>query len=416
MTGIFDVVVIGAGAAGVAAGRRLAAAGLSFLIVEAADRVGGRARTLGVGGMPVDLGCGWLHSADRNPLVQLAEDSGYVVDRTPPSWGRQFADLGFSREDQEAAAAAFDSFERRLRESPPPDDRAASGLDPDCPWNATIEARSGYTNGVELSRVSVQDYLAYADAETDTNWRLPQGYGALIADLAHDLPISLSTFVTCIDRRAAPLTLETSSGSLSARTVIVTVPTAVLANGTLRFLPALEGKQEAAAALPLGLADKLFLEVDGAGEFDPDSHMLGNPRRAETGSYYLRPFGRPLIECFFGGGCARLLEAEGPRAAAAFATDELVDLFGSSMRRRLRPAAASQWGREPAILGSYSHALPGAATMRATLVAPVEERIFFAGEACSQTDFSTAHGAWASGEAAAEAALSSATLVAAGAA
>jgi monoamine oxidase len=201
------------------------------------------------------------------------------------------------------------------------------------------------------------------------------------------------------------LRIVTSAGTVEARAVIVTAPPSILASEALRFVPPLDDTLQAAASLPLGLADKIFLHVDGAEELDPDSHLLGNPHRSETGSYYLRPFGRPIIEVFLGGSTAWLLEAEGPRGAISFAMDELAELFGSAMRRRVHPLAASAWGQTDWINGSYSHALPGEAAARAALARPVEDRIFFAGEACSFNDFSTTHGAHQTGCDAAEAAI-----------
>jgi monoamine oxidase len=399
--------VIGAGAAGIAAARRLADAPFSFLIVEASDRVGGRARTVVREEMPLDLGCGWLHSADRNPWAQLAGRTGIAIDRTPPAWRTQFAGLGFSAAEQAEAAAAYESFARRLREAPPASDRAADALDPDGRWNAYLEARSGFGNGAGLAQVSVADFLAYDDADTGVNWRLPDGYGALVAGAAAGLPVSLATPVSRIARGGGRLEIETKRGSLSAAAAIVAVPPAILAEGRLRFDPPLDAKAEAAAALPLGLADKLFLRLDGAEELAADAHMLGNPRRAETGSYYLRPFGRPLIECFFGGAAAALLEGEGEAAMADFACEELAAQFGSGVRKRLHPLAASAWAAAPWIRGSYSHALPGHKAARRALAAPADGRIFFAGEACSADDFSTAHGAYQTGVRAAEEALSS---------
>jgi monoamine oxidase len=110
-----DVVIVGAGAAGVAAARRLATSGLSTMVVEAAGRVGGRAWTCDVAGLHLDLGCGWLHSADRNPWTRAAEAAGFAVDRRTPAWGRQYRDLGFSQAEQAAAAPAFTDWRQRIR-------------------------------------------------------------------------------------------------------------------------------------------------------------------------------------------------------------------------------------------------------------------------------------------------------------
>jgi monoamine oxidase len=153
--------------------------------------------------------------------------------------------------------------------------------------------------------------------------------------------------------------------------------------------------------LPLGLADKVFLHLDGAEAFEPDTYVRGDPTRVETGSYNFRPLGRPLIEAYLGGRNAKALEAQGPGASAAFAIEELAALLGSDIRARLRPVAATAWGADPWALGSYSYALPGFACARAAYAAPVQDRIFFAGEAASIHAFSTAHGAFQTGKAAA---------------
>src|SRR3982750_1325913 len=96
MSANWDVVIIGGGAAGVAAARGLAAGGRPPLLLEASQRIGGRACTLNVAGLALDLGCGWLHSADRNPWVDIAEASGFSVDRGTTAWGQQYRNLGFS--------------------------------------------------------------------------------------------------------------------------------------------------------------------------------------------------------------------------------------------------------------------------------------------------------------------------------
>jgi monoamine oxidase len=257
-----------------------------------------------------------------------------------------------------------------------------------------------------LGALSACDYLTYSAADTEVNWRLPAGYGGLIAAFAPGKGVSVATVVTEIDHGRHPIQLETTRGAVRADAAIVTVPTAILASGAIRFRPALDDKLDAAAHLPLGLADKFFLALDRAEEFEPDSHLLGSPHRAETGSYYLRPFGRPIIEAFFGGKVARALAEGDSRAAFDFAGEELADLLGSSFRRRLRPLAGSGWSSEPFIRGSYSHALPGHAAARKALARPVGGRLYFAGEACSTADFSTAHGAWQTGLDAAQAILS----------
>jgi monoamine oxidase len=152
----------------------------------------------------------------------------------------------------------------------------------------------------------------------------------------------------------------------------------------------------------LGLADKLFLSLSDAEEFDKESRLFGHTDRSRTGVYHFRPFGRPQIEAYFGGRLAAELEAAGDDAFVDFAVNELVSLLGSNFARRVRLLKLHRWGIDPFSRGSYSYALPGQAECRAALAAPVDDRLFFAGEACSRSDYSTAHGGYLTGVAAAE--------------
>jgi monoamine oxidase len=392
-----EVVVVGAGAAGLGAALRLATARVSFTVFEARGRVGGRAHTVTDEEFPLDLGCGWLHSADRNPWTQIAAEAGFTIDRTLPAWGTQSFDLGFSADDQDAFALASRRFHERLEAIDPndTDSSAAELLEPDCRFNPLLNAVSTYVNAVELDFISVQDSNRYAD--TGVNWRVAEGYGTVIAAQAAGLPIRLNCPVTLIDHRGKRLAIETVLGAVTADAVIVTVPTPLIAAQKIRFRPELTDKVAAASVLPLGLADKLVMAVDVPELLPIDGHLIGNSNRTATGSYHLRPFGRPLIEGFFGGRLARELEAAGPGAFFDFAVAELVELFGSDIRARLRPLVETGWGRDPCARGSYSYALPGHADARAALAAPVDGRVFFAGEACSRHDFTTAHGAYLTG-------------------
>ncbi len=171
----------------------------------------------------------------------------------------------------------------------------------------------------------------------------------------------------------------------------------MLAAGAIRFEPALDDHMQAAAGLPLGVADKLFLRMEEPEAFPPDTRLIGSPERRDTGTYTLRSHGRSLVEGYFGGDYARHLEAGGLPAFADAARREIADAYGADLGHKLTPIVATGWARDPFSLGSYSHALPGHADDRATLATPVEGRIYFAGEATSRNFFSTAHGAWEEG-------------------
>jgi monoamine oxidase len=403
-----DVVIVGAGAAGIAAGRVLHDAGLDVLLVEAGGRVGGRAHSVALHGLTVDFGCGWLHSARRNPWTKLAERYGLTVDRSRANWRNQWRDLGFPREDQQAFAAAWDRWEKAAHAALSGPDRPLTDFIAAAdPWRPMIDAISGYANGAPLAAVSLHDWAAYEDAATEDNWSVEQGYGTLVARHGKGVPMQLNTIVTRIDHRGARIGVETDRGRLETRYVIIAVPTTVLAVETITFDPPLPDKHAAAADLPLGLADKIFLSVENA-ELPRNGHLVGNPYAGCTASYRLAPFGWPVIESFLGGDCAEMLEDGDDRAAADFAIGELVGLLGSDWRARLSLLGRSRWRHAPHIHGSYSHAKVGAAGQRAVLAEPIDNRLFFAGEACSPHDFSTAHGAYETGIAAADAVLAGA--------
>lgn len=396
-----DVAVIGAGAAGMAAARRLTGA-VSVRVLEARDRVGGRAWTLRRDGVPLDLGCGWLHSADENEWATIARKLGLAIDETPPPWSRRSHQLNFSAADQNDFVQAWDRFDERVAAAArsPRDSAARECLEPGSRWNALLDALSTYINGIELDRLSVQDFARYRN--TGVNWRVEAGYGALMEAYASGLDVVFECPVTLIDHSGAYVRIETPRGALSACTVIVTVPTSLIASDALRFHPALPDKQEAAAALPLGLADKLFLRVETPEHLPVQTRLFGATDRVATGSYHLRPFGAPMIEGYFGGAFARELEEAGEEAFAAFAIEQIAALLGNDMRKRLTVIAVSRWHQDPYARGSYSYAAVGCSAQRAVLAAAVNDRLFFAGEACSIHDYSTAHGAYRTGMRAAE--------------
>jgi monoamine oxidase len=401
-----DVAVIGAGAAGLGAARALENSGLSVIVLEARMRVGGRGHTImAAPGIIFDAGCGWLHSADRNSFVKIAGQLNFEIDKTRPPWREQSFDTGFPIKERADFIRALDAFYERAEKTAGKlaasggDAAASTCLEPGNRWNPMIDAISTYVNGCELDAVSLQDMEAYED--TEINWRIRRGYGALMAAYGAPCPLALNTQVTLIDHSGARVRIETSQGSLSAGKVIVTVPTNLIADEAVRFHPALPAKLDAARGLPLGLADKVMLALDQPEALPKDGNLRGATMRTAMGSFHLRPFGQPCIEGFFGGSFAHALENSGEGALAAEAIDEIVALLGSDFRRRLKPLAESHWAHDPFARGSYSHALPGHAGDRAVLAAPVDGRLFFAGEATSPNFFSTAHGARDSGERAA---------------
>src|ERR1700709_2052032 len=223
-------------APGLGAAHALKNSGLSTIVLEARDRVGGRAHTiLAAPGIIFDLGCGWLHSADKNSFVAIANDLNFEIDKTRPPWREQSFDTGFPLFERQDFIAALDAFYDRAEDAAQRggDDTASHYLEPGNRWNPMIHAISTYVNGCELHQVSIQDMEAYED--TEVNWRVPRGYGALMTAYGARCPLALNTEVMLIDHSGARVRIETSRGTLSASKVIVTVPTNLIADEAIRF-------------------------------------------------------------------------------------------------------------------------------------------------------------------------------------
>lgn len=406
MNSSVEVAVIGGGAAGIAAARKLAAHGVDYIIIEARSRLGGRAFTIHDKGhaldYALDLGCGWLHAADRNPWTGIATAQGRTFDKMLPPWARASMTDVMPLAVQDDFGREFEALSARLAVAARSghDTAASAFLEPGNKMNGLLETVATFISGAEFGLMSTIDFERYDGGELD--WRIVEGYGSVVATHAEGLRVALDCAVARIDHRGKTLRIETTQGVVEAEQAIVTLPTSILGARDDLFLPRLSDKTESARKLPLGLNDKLFIALDGADEFERESRVFGRWDRAGTAMYHFRPFGRPMIEAYFGGRCAHELEAGGDAAFFDFAVTELTGLFGNDIKRRLKPIVVHRWGADPFARGSYSYAAPGAADERAALAAPVDDRLFFAGEACSRFDFSTAHGAYITGNEAAD--------------
>jgi monoamine oxidase len=382
----------------------LADAGLQVLVLEARDRAGGRAWTDASDfGYALDMGCQWLHSADRNPMVELALGHGYTVIERDPGWGSLAARHLLDARQLRECEAYMDASMARVREAGERghDVPVASLIDTASPYASFFRAVITWMTSGEASRVSSLDLARYRDSGHD--WPILEGYGTLVAALADGLAVQMNAAVTAIDWSQPIVEVQCAAGTLEAHAVIVTVPTAVLAAQAIRFDPPLpHDKTAALESLPLGVVNKVWIQA----ERDPfglpaDSFLLGSLATSQTGVYHVYPFGWPLLQCFMAGDIAAALEAEGPQAMHAYALGELLALFGTSLRKKLGAWRTTAWGADPYARGAYSHALPGAADARLRLGAPLADRIYFAGEACSVDAAATAHGAWLNGREAA---------------
>jgi monoamine oxidase len=399
----FDTVIIGAGAAGIAAARRLVAAGQQVMVLEARNRVGGRAvadRSLGA---PMDLGAAWLHFAEENVWTRLADELGFTVLRREPGWGaaagiggrdpsnaeRAAAEAGYARYCSLIEAAAAAGHDVPLSDVLPEDD-----------YRARFDATMTWAVGAETRQISTLDLARYADSPH--NWAVRESLGAVVAAGAANLPIRLGAEVTAIDWSGSIIRIDCSSGRVEARAVVITLPTSVLARGALRFTPQLPVTLvDAFHSVPLGVVNKVFFRL-AAGQF-PDSisrYFIGTDRSSRTCSYQVYPAEQPLLCAYFGGELSWELEQRGE--LVQFAREELRGIFGSRFVSELGASVATAWGSDPHANGSYSAARPGKAACRKILGMPVHPRLLLAGEACSIHHYGTVHGAWLSGVAAAE--------------
>jgi monoamine oxidase len=387
-----EVAVIGAGAAGLAAGRRLKDAGVDVIVLEARERIGGRAWTIS-SDYPLDLGCEWLHSANINPFSEIAEQFGFSIDKNPFDWARSVGNY-YGEQEQSDWQAAKEGFYARLN-GPAAEDRASELLG-GTRWDALLNAVSTWANGVELDQVSAKDYANYLD--TGENWRVLEGYGTLLATYGKYLPLRLGTPVTCVDHGGERISVMTAGGNLLADAVVITIPTNLLVSEKLCLKPQIIEKIQAAERLPLGSANKLFFRCSEVPDpIRTDRHFVGTKVQTRTGIYQLYPHGWPIVSGYFGGTLASDLEKAGHDAAVQFALEELGNLFGSNFCRNLALIAISEWGLDAWARGSYSHALPMYTNERSRLAATIDDRLFFAGEACHAQFFTTTHGALLSG-------------------
>ncbi len=245
--------------------------------------------------------------------------------------------MRFRKAERDDFMRAMDAFYERLWQAAQKgkDEPASLSLEPGNRWNPMIDAISTYINGCELKDMSTLDWDAYED--TDANWRVRRGYGALIAAYGAPCPVALNCNVTLIDHSDKRVRIETSQGTLTADKVIVTVPTNLIADEAIRFSPPLPAKVDAARGLPLGVDDKVTLALDDAEAFPKEGNLRGATMRTEMGTYHIRPFGQPCIEGFFGGSFARQLEDAGEGAIAAHSIDEIAGFLGNDIRRKLKP-------------------------------------------------------------------------------
>ncbi|CAN1551310.1 Amine oxidase [Paracoccaceae bacterium] len=402
-----DVVVIGAGSAGIAAARRLIASGKSVIVIEAADRIGGRAFTdRTTFGVPYDQGASWLQGPAGLPHVDLARSQGYtLVNHDTAGEAFYVGNRPANASEWAAYSNASDRIDAAI--SGAPDVSAASRLPADLPMSAVVQSWIGPMDyGVDFADLSLGDVNSYGDYAY--NYLIREGYGTLVADLGAGLPILTGTAAWLVDWGGPGVRVETDRGTIRAAACIVTVSTGVLASGAIRFTPDLPPeKTQAIADVPMGLLLKIALQFDGErfGLTENDFLTYAVPETVPArASYFLTwPTGTDLAVGFAGGAFGWELSAAGEAAAVDFALGEFAGMMGSSSRAHFVKGHMSGWASNPLTLGAYAAARPGKYAARAVLRQPLGERVFFAGEAVAERYPALVTGAHISGEVAADA-------------
>ena len=405
-----DIVVIGAGAAGIAAARRIMAANRTVIVVEASERIGGRCLTdTATFGVPFDRGARWMHNPETNPMIKLARAAGLDVTTAPLGQkiriGRRNARAGETEEFLAALVRANRAIDEASRDKA--DVNCASVLPKDLGgWAGTVEFSLGaIAIGKDLKDVSAIDKAKAPDRNSaPTTCR--QGLGTLMTKLGQPVPVSLSTPAGRVGWSNRSVTVETPAGKIAARAAVITVSSNVLTAGGIKFTPDLPKRQfDAAARLSLGSFDRIALRLSG----NPlglayDDIIVEQSSSTRTALLFANMGGSSLCSVDVAGSFGRDLSARGAPAMEAFAVEWLTKLFGSEIAAAVEKSSATRWNAAPFALGAMSSAAPGAQGSRKILAEPIG-CMFIAGEATHETLWGTVDGAWESGERAAEAAL-----------
>jgi monoamine oxidase len=398
-----DVGVIGAGSAGLAAARQLAAAGLKVRVLEARDRIGGRAWTDSSSvGEAWDRGGSWLHSSAVNPLVAYASANGFDV---RPDHAVRYLYAG-SKRLSEADTAGLRALSERMRRELEmagrrgldiPAEQAFTLASRQDPWYPVAAARLTAWEGVEPASFSALDSFQYVDQGADL--LIPKGYGTLLEHFGRGVDVRLRTPVTRVRWSGRGVALDTPAGTLSARAVVVAVPSPAVAQGSLVFSPYLPAEiLQAHNDLPLGLMNKVALRFKkNVFPAELSEGLRQQASGARGMSYLTRLWDSNVAVGASAGALAWELEAAGEAAAIDFGLGELAQMLGSDVKRLFDRGAATAWAADPFSRGAYSHCLPGRFGARQLLTRPVGGRIVFAGEHTEQSAYGTVHGAHLSG-------------------
>lgn len=402
-----DVVVIGAGAAGISAARELKAVGRKVVILEARKRTGGRAFTDASLGPSYDAGAMYIHWAERNPWVKIAADLGIATPNEPWGGGFQLFANGkpMPETDRLRRRTVFNQIDRRLETVDiTKRDMSVAELLGDLGPDLAPIASSGLllSIGEESGRISARDYQRLWSGD---DFIVPTGYGNLVSRHGEGLDIRLDEPVSAIRWDGPGVEITTRSGTLKARACIVTVPVGVLKAGAIRFTPELPARtRDALNGMVMGALTKIAFRVEGDRfGITPGTSYLEAGAPEEMMNFDLYPDGKDIIIGYFGGDYARKLSLAGPKEAEAHTVDLLAKMIGEAFRKTVKATSFPAWWTDAFSHGSYSVCLPGQESARDRLAEPIGGRIWLAGEATAGGGAMTVGGATLAGRAAAAA-------------
>ncbi|MGH3146821.1 MAG: flavin monoamine oxidase family protein [Rubrobacter sp.] len=413
------VVVVGAGLAGLAAANALRTSGVEVVVLEARDRIGGRAHTASLGGVPVDLGAAWIHAPEGNPLSELSERTGLLrrsfdvealVAGAAMVDGRGYRLGGTARRAVLRRVAGFeerveglisgsgpgaslaDLVEAYVEEDPRPD-RAT--------WvRFVLRAALEFTFAAPVGEVSAEALLVPVPYGGGDDVPV-EGYGSLVETLGTGLQIRSGAVVRAVRTRKSGVEVETADGRLERGShALITLPLGVLKAGSVAFSPALPpGKARAISALGFGDFEKVVLRYDDRFWGRRSSGFLlrqeSTPFRTWLDATV--PAGAPTIVAVAAGGAGQAVDGMDETEILARARELLARATGKTPPPE-RGVAVTRWRADPFSRGAYTHLAPGSSQADIeALSEPVGGRTLFAGEATSPLRFAHADGAFITG-------------------
>lgn len=411
-----QVVVIGAGLAGLAAARELMRVGHQVVVLEARDRIGGRIWTSNRWpDLPLDLGATWIHGSTDNPLSDVSDASG--ARRLITSYERAVIYDTNGREISGGSEAKLDSVREEMFEAL----RKAQDSGADTSVRralASLERR--YADDPEALRYlnfcvsgSIEQEYAGDANRLSAHWYdnakefdgddvlFVQGFKVLTEYLARGIDVRLSQVVREVRWQESEIRVRTAEREFAADQVVVTLPLGVLKNNDVRFVPGLpEEKRDAISTLGMGVLNKCYLRFAQA--FWPDDMDWLGYVPAKHGEWtewvsFQRAMKKPVLLGFNAADRGRAIETWPDEQIVASAMETLKTIFGTDIPQPI-DWQITRWASDPFAGGSYSyHALGSTPGMRDTLGRALSTRLFFAGEATHRDCFGTAHGAFLSG-------------------